>query len=89
MKQMQVVHEKNKTARICFMSQYFTKQIYDFSVKMLFLGINENTFFIISIIFQSVLVGINIRVTDKKPLHPLTFNEKNRIEVSMMSWTES
>lgn len=78
MKQMQIVHENNKIARSCFMAQFSIKQNYDFSVKMFFLGIHENTSFIICIIFQSVLLGINIRVTDKKTFCPLTSIEKNR-----------
>lgn len=78
MKQMQIVHEKNKIARSCFMSLFSIKQTYDFSVKMLFLGLHENTSFIICIIFQSVLLATNTRVIDKKPFCPLTFIEKNR-----------
>jgi len=78
MKQMQIVHEKNKISRSCFMSQFCFKQTYDFSVKMFFLGIHENTSFIIFIIFQSALLTINIKVTDKKPFFPLTLIEKNR-----------
>lgn len=75
---MQITHEKNKIARSCFMSQFSIKQTYEFSVKTFFLGILENTSFIICMIFQSVLLAINIRVTDKKPFCPLTFIEKNR-----------
>lgn len=77
-KQMQIVNEKNKIAGSSCMSQFSIKQTYDFSVKMLFLGIHENTSFIICVIFQFLLLAINIRVTDKKPFCPLAFIEKNR-----------